>query len=190
MTVPPESFTDFLTVITWNTLSTWVSHIIDFKAILVQPSGGMKNVTVLAFAGTDSVMDVVVDLNQVTGGMAPQYPRSLSVAMQCQSSSNNLFLTEHSLGGGLAAYCSVETRVSASTINPAPLVSMGSFSAMFGRNPQIKTTLRTEAKLSVVRRDEIPGRTWRFQRRIFFIRHSLINTAPAFRFRSDYKQQI
>lgn len=165
---------------TWNIIKAWVTHITGFKAILMQPSGGTKNVTVLSFAGTDSVMDVAVDIVQAIGGMPPQYPQALFVALECQSRASNLFLTGHSLGGGLAAFCSVETRLSASTINPAPLVGAVSLSALFGRNSQITNYIAGGSEIVSSSPGRNPGRDVAVPARgNFFTRHSLINTAPA-----------
>jgi hypothetical protein len=56
---------------TWSISTTWHSHLTGFKTILVQ--GNEK--AVLSFAGTDSLVDVAVDISQVLGGVPPQYPQ-------------------------------------------------------------------------------------------------------------------
>ncbi len=156
---------------------TWHSSITGFKAILIAGNGKI----VLSFAGTDSLLDVAVDIAQVLGGVPPQYSQSLLIVLQCKGThQQNLHLCGHSLGGGLAAYCSVATRLSASTINPAPLVGGASFSAMFRNNDQIVNYIAggSEFVSSSVGRN--PGRDVAVEASgNFFSRHSLINTAPA-----------
>lgn len=161
----------------WSISTTWHSNITGFKAILIQGNGKV----VLSFAGTDSLVDVAADISQVLGGVPPQYPQSLLIAFECKRThQQNLHLSGHSLGGGLAAFCSVETRLSASTINPAPLVGGASFSAMFRNNDQITNYIAggSEFVSSSVGRN--PGRDVGVESSgNFFSRHSLINTAPA-----------
>jgi hypothetical protein len=120
----------------WVVLDSIGTRATGFKAILVQPRDGVKNVTVLAFAGTDSILDGLVDLQQATGGMPAQYHQALALTKRYQGQYANLYLTGHSLGGGLAAYSSVTTKLPASTINPAPLVGAMSLSSL-GGNQQI-----------------------------------------------------
>jgi hypothetical protein len=60
----------------------------------------------------------------------------LAWARQYKDRYGNLYLTGHSLGGGLAAYSSVSTGLSASTVNPAPLMGMATIGSL-GANNQI-----------------------------------------------------
>lgn len=118
----------------WTVIDDWSTSITGFKAALV--SSGTT--TVLAFAGTDSIIDVAVDILQVLGGVPPQYPQALLLARAAQRASlSNFYLAGHSLGGGLAAYCSAELQIPASTINPAPLIGSASLRALFAENSQI-----------------------------------------------------
>jgi hypothetical protein len=107
-----------------------------FKGIEIAPQG-RNDLVVLAFAGTDSLLDVIVDLSQATGGLPPQYVQAIIWARQLHGvHGSKLVLAGHSLGGGLAAYCSVSTRIPACTVNPAPLVG-GLSPAALRSNPQI-----------------------------------------------------
>jgi len=122
---------------TWTVVRHWITRVTGFKAALIEPEG-RSGITVLAFAGTDSLIDVAVDIVQATGGMPPQYPQAVLLAAdRMRSSGSALNLAGHSLGGGLAAYCSTILRTPASTVNPAPLIGAATFSALLARNSQI-----------------------------------------------------
>jgi hypothetical protein len=122
----------------WRVVQHWATSITGFKAATMVPESGGNNAFVLAFAGTDSLMDVVVDIAQVAGGTPPQYMQAILLATSAQSAAGSrLQLAGHSLGGGLAAYCSSILRCPASTVNPAPLVGAATFSALFANNSQI-----------------------------------------------------
>lgn len=162
---------------TWSVSNSWHSTITGFKAILTQGNGK----TVLSFAGTDSLLDVAVDICQVLGGIPAQYSQSLVITLQCKAShQQNLHLSGHSLGGGLAAYCSVATGLSASTINPAPLVGGASFSALFKNNDQITNYIAGGSEFVSGSVGRNPGRDVAVEASgNFFSRHSLLNTAPS-----------
>ncbi|NNE67036.1 MAG: hypothetical protein HKN33_10770 [Pyrinomonadaceae bacterium] len=113
--------------------STWSTG---FKGVVVAPEED-RDITVLAFAGTDSLLDVGVDIVQIAGGLPPQYSQALIWARIVSASTrSNLVLAGHSLGGALAAYCSVSLRCPACTINPATLVG-GISIASLRSNPHI-----------------------------------------------------
>lgn len=80
---------------------------------------------------------MIADGAQLIGVTPIQYHQALALSIACKKVHPDLHLTGHSLGGGLAAYSSVATRLCASTINPAPLVAAASFSALFLNNEQI-----------------------------------------------------
>ncbi len=105
----------------WRIVGSWASKVSGFKAILAQPPNGQL---VLAFAGTDSLRDWIVDGQQATTIWLPeQYHQALSLTQHCNGIyGKTIHLAGHSLGGGLAAYCSLHTKLNASTINAAPLV--------------------------------------------------------------------
>ena len=120
---------------TWEVTQHWATRISGFKAALI--SSNSK--TVLAFAGTDSLLDVAVDIIQVLGGLPHQYSQAIALANATSSrvTGGRLHLAGHSLGGGLAAYCSSILRIPTGTINPAPLIGGASLSALFAENSQI-----------------------------------------------------
>ncbi len=119
---------------TWSVAQHWATRMTGFKAAMIT-SG---NKIVLAFAGTDSLLDVAVDIIQATGGVPAQYAQAMTLALAAsRSSGDRLHLAGHSLGGGLAAYCSSQLRIPASTVNPAPLVGGASLSSLFAQNSQI-----------------------------------------------------
>lgn len=121
---------------TWKILQHWGTPSSGFKGIIIVPEN-RSDVYVMAFAGTDSLLDVGVDLNQLTGGLPRQYTQALSWAQQGYGVAGSIFVVAgHSLGGGLAAYCSVSLRCPAFTVNPAPLIGAASLAAL-GSNTQI-----------------------------------------------------
>lgn len=162
----------------WTVLESTATWYTGFKAIVIQPSGGAKDVTVLAFAGTDSILDGLVDLSQATGGFPPQYSQALELTLRKKQQHSNLYLTGHSLGGGLAAYSSVITKIPASTINPAPLVgamTLGSLRA----NTQITNYIGGSGEIVSSSPGRNPGRDVHVPATgNFFTRHMVANVAP------------
>ncbi|HUF05723.1 MAG TPA: Mbeg1-like protein [Aridibacter sp.] len=156
-----------------RTESNWMSG---FKAAVIQGNGK----TVLAFAGTDSLVDVAADIAQVFGGVPSQYREALLLTGVVSRSASGLILAGHSLGGGLAAYCSVHTRLRAYTVNPAPLIGAATLSALVGSHPQI-TNFVAEGGEFV---SSSPGRNPGIDVEIpssgnVFTRHSLGNVDPS-----------
>lgn len=86
-----------------------------FRAVLVKGNGK----TILSFAGTDGpdVDDWFNNLVQGISGWSPYYGLALNLARSCPAD----VIVGHSLGGGLASYCSVYLGKKSATINPAPL---------------------------------------------------------------------
>ena len=78
---------------------------------------------VLAFAGTDptSVSDWATNAQQGVGGLSAQHLQAIALAQHLARAvgSENMVLTGHSLGGGLASTASVATDVPAVTFNAA-----------------------------------------------------------------------
>ena len=78
---------------------------------------------VLAFAGTDpsSVEDWGTNLQQGVGALSGQHGQAIGLAEQLSRAvgSDNVVLTGHSLGGGLASTASVATDLPAVTFNAA-----------------------------------------------------------------------
>lgn len=164
---------------TWSITDTWHNHITGFKACLLTTSA--RSFRILAFAGTDSVVDAAADVSQALGGMPPQYPQALIVAVSARDmAGGTLHLCGHSLGGGLAAFCSVRTRLSASTINPAPLVATAGFSGWFQSQSQITNYIAGGSEVV----SSSPGRNPGDDVAVpangnFFTRHLIANTAPS-----------
>lgn len=92
-----------------------------FRAIALKNG----NEVIVAYAGTDpkSPGDIANDIAQGVGFAPTQYRQAVAFAQkwQNQAGAENVQLTGHSLGGGLAAYASVKTGLKATTVNSAPL---------------------------------------------------------------------
>ncbi len=86
-----------------------------FRAVVVKGKGK----TILSFSGTNltSIEDWLNNFMQGLVGISPYYARALSVARSHPAD----VVVGHSLGGGLASYCSIYLGKRAVTINPAPL---------------------------------------------------------------------
>lgn len=160
----------------WNisrTESNWMSG---FKAILISGNGK----TVLAFAGTDSMVDVAVDIAQVFGGLPTQYQEALLLTEQMRSGGSSLILAGHSLGGGLAAFCAVQTHLRAYTVNPAPLIGAATLSAFIGDNSHITNFVAAGGEFVSSSPGRNPGRDIEVPSSgNIFSRHSLSNVDPS-----------
>ena len=164
----------------WSVIDDLSTSITGFKAVII----GDDSRRVVAFAGTDSLIDVAVDIMQVLGGLPPQYSQAIIVAEEARRvSSSNLFLAGHSLGGGLAAYCSAQLNIPASTINPAPLIGGATLSALFAENQQITNYIASGGEIV----SSSPGRNPGTDVYVpatggtfgFFTDHLLANVAPS-----------
>ena len=163
----------------WHILNSWATRISGFKAIQLHPSGDGDRM-VLAFAGTDSIRDGLADVAQVVGVLPIQYHQALALTNSCWGLHPDLHLCGHSLGGGLAAYSSVETRVPASTINPAPLVAAAGISAIFGNHSQIVNYIAGGSEVVSSSPGRNPGRSVSVPGVGNFVtRHFLANTDPS-----------
>ena len=163
----------------WNILDHYETRMSGFKAILIQPEGGAKVVTVLSFAGTDSILDALVDIDQATGGLPAQYLQALSRARSLSGQYQNLYLTGHSLGGGLAAWSSVNTMLPASTINPAPLIGAMTLSSI-GTNSQITNYIAGSGEIVSSSPGRNPGRDVHVPATgNFLTRHMVANVDPS-----------
>ncbi len=76
---------------------------------------------VLAFAGTSSLTDWGTNLQQGVGALSGQHLRAIAMAQSLAGAvgSENVVITGHSLGGGLASTASVATDIPAVTFNAA-----------------------------------------------------------------------
>jgi len=162
----------------WNIADAFATRLTGFKAILMVCSDA--EFSVLSFAGTDSLLDVAVDLAQIVSPGPPlQYHQALMLTQQVKTRHRNLFLTGHSLGGGLAAYSSVATRVPANTVNPAPLVQAANLRTLFGDNDQIVNYIAGGSEFVSSSIGRNPGRDVRVASSgNWFTRHSISNVAP------------
>lgn len=165
----------------WTVAQHWATTSTGFKGIIILPDN-RSDVYVMAFAGTDSLLDVGVDLDQLTGGLPTQYVQAIDWAKKGQAAAGGTFvLAGHSLGGGLAAYCSVRLRCPAFTINPAPLVGAATLGAL-GSNPQITNFIaQNEFVSSSPGRNPgtdvvVPSSGGNFS---FFTDHMISNVAPS-----------
>jgi len=100
-----------------------------FRAIILTSADGSDTGAIIAFAGTDlkntnehAINDLANDLEQGISGVSPQYVRAIRLAEALKDRYNgNIFLTGHSLGGGLASLASAVNQVPGSAFNSAPL---------------------------------------------------------------------
>jgi hypothetical protein len=88
-----------------------------FRAAIYQDGKGDY---VLAFKGTSGLNDWKADATQALGLNTAQYDQAVALATKAKAAfGNNLVLTGHSLGGGLASTASVITDTPAVTFNAA-----------------------------------------------------------------------
>ena len=162
----------------WTVSRHWWSNITGFKAVLVSSSSR----SVLAFAGTDSLIDVAVDIAQVLGDIPPQYYQALILASQVQRRVSGLHLAGQSLGGGLAAFCSVALHLPTGTVNPAPLIGGMSLGSLRGNN-QITNYIARGGEFVSSSPGRNPGRDVYVESTGgtfgFFTDHMLANVAPS-----------
>jgi Mbeg1-like len=93
-----------------------------FRAIALKPSDPNDNRVIVAFAGTRDGKDWKANIGQGLGLPTGQYNQAVRFADEWKAASgNNVILTGHSLGGGLASYASIKTGLRATAVNSAPL---------------------------------------------------------------------
>lgn len=98
----------------WHRGATWNPFLSGFTAAAYRLDA---NNNVLAFAGTDSLWDALVDDADIAVGMMPpQTLRAISAAKAC-GGYRNLYLTGHSLGGALAIIAAAHTGLPAVSFN-------------------------------------------------------------------------
>lgn len=124
-----------------------------FRAVVLRPADPHNlraddprdNRVVIAYAGTepdlihhteDSLKDWGNNIPQAIGGVPEQYRQAVALASKYRARGENVILTGHSLGGGLASYASVVTGAPATAINSAPL-GRGTLPGLKRFDPQI-----------------------------------------------------
>lgn len=92
-----------------------------FQAAIYESPDGKA---VLAFAGTQDGTDWKRNFQQGTGGVPDQYDQALQLAQTAKFHySDDLSITGHSLGGGLATYAGLQTGTPTRAFNAAGLAS-------------------------------------------------------------------
>ncbi len=93
-----------------------------FRAIALRPVDPNDKRVIVAFAGSDEGRDWFDNVAQGAGFKPSQYRDAVNFANKWKGiAGNDVTLTGHSLGGGLASYASVKTGLKATAINSAPL---------------------------------------------------------------------
>ncbi|MGH9381944.1 MAG: Mbeg1-like protein [Thermoanaerobaculia bacterium] len=108
---------------------------------------------VLAFAGTNDWRDWLHNVQQGVGLDSEQYEAALEVAYQAKAAfGDNLVITGHSLGGGLASVAALDTDTAAVTFNAAGLHD--TTIRALGYDP---TAARAAAEAGLIRRYAVDG---------------------------------
>jgi len=95
-----------------------------FRAIALESTDPADDRVIVAFAGSDDGADWVNNIEQGLGLSADQYEQADAFAAKWkEAEGNNVRLTGHSLGGGLASYAAIENNLHATGINSAPLAA-------------------------------------------------------------------
>jgi hypothetical protein len=93
-----------------------------FRAVALKPLDPNDKRVIVAFSGSDEGKDWGDNLKQGAGLPTAQYKEAVDFANKWKASDgNNVILTGHSLGGGLASYASIKTDLRATAVNSAPL---------------------------------------------------------------------
>ncbi len=93
-----------------------------FRAVALKPVDPNDKRVVVAFSGSDEGGDWDDNLKQGVGLPTAQYGQAVDFANKWKAAAgDNVILTGHSLGGGLASYASIKTDLHATAVNSAPL---------------------------------------------------------------------
>ncbi len=107
---------------TWNVVDVHDDPRTGFRAIALKPTDPSDRRTIVAFAGTQNGVDWRNNIQQGLGLSSRQYQQAVDFANKWTAiDGNNVRLTGHSLGGGLASYASIRTNLPATAVNAAPL---------------------------------------------------------------------
>lgn len=124
-----------------------------FKSALYERDGSYA----LSFAGTDGLVwnDNKENVKQGLGARSSQYDTAIKLAVRVRQAvgRNNLVLTGHSLGGGLASAAAIVTRVNAVTFNAAGLhiQTVRNYGYTFkGANQRVKAYFTAGDQLSLM----------------------------------------
>jgi Protein of unknown function (DUF2974) len=93
-----------------------------FRAVALKSLDPNDKRVIVAFSGSDEGKDWGDNIKQGLGLSTKQYGEAVDFANKWKASDgNNVILTGHSLGGGLASYASLKTDLRATAVNSAPL---------------------------------------------------------------------
>ncbi len=93
-----------------------------FRAVALKPLDPSDERVIVAFSGSDEGKDWGDNIKQGVGLSTAQYDAAVDFANKWKASDgDNVILTGHSLGGGLASYASIKTDLHATAVNSAPL---------------------------------------------------------------------
>jgi Protein of unknown function (DUF2974) len=93
-----------------------------FRAVALKPVDANDERVIVAFSGSDEGGDWDDNIKQGAGIPTAQYGQAVDFAEKWKASDgDNVILTGHSLGGGLASYASIKTDLPATAVNGAPL---------------------------------------------------------------------
>lgn len=107
---------------TWEVVDVQEDPRSGFRAIALKPTDPSDRRTIVAFAGSQNGDDWRNNIQQGLGLPSRQYQQAVDFANKWRAiDGNNVRLTGHSLGGGLASYASVRTNLPATAVNAAPL---------------------------------------------------------------------
>lgn len=160
-----------------------------FRAVALKPSDPNDHRVIVAYSGTDEKIDWDDNIKQGLGLSTAQYKEAVDFANKWKDTDgNNVILTGHSLGGGLASYASIKTDLHATAINSAPLAlnHLGLNPLDAGRITQYYVpgealTVLNEANPLDIRPGfgiEVRGRNSILDPRSIGSNHSLNNVAP------------
>ncbi len=106
----------------WNVVDVSENSKTGFRAIALKPVDQNDRRVIVAFAGTRDAVDWKANAGQGLGLPTKQYNAAVQFADKWKEAhGNNVILTGHSLGGGLASYTSIKTGLPATAVNSAPL---------------------------------------------------------------------